>query len=64
MNDDLDLLRKIIAQGGKKHTSGTIDRSGYQRLVDAGWLNAFNSDVHDVFYEVTEAGRTAGRAIG
>ena len=64
MGDDLDLLRKIIARGGKKFTSGAIDRSGYQRLVDSGWLNAFHTDTQDVLYEVTETGRLAGKAIG
>lgn len=64
MYDDLDLLRKIIAQGGKKFTTGAVDRSGYQRLVDAGWLNAFHTDVRNVLYEVTETGRLAGKAIG
>lgn len=64
MGDDLDLLRKIIARGGKKFTSSAIDRSGYQRLVDAGWLNAFHTGIHDVLYEVTETGRLAGKAIG
>ena len=64
MSDDLDLLREIIAQGGKKRTSGLIDRSGYQRLVDAGWLNAVSKSAHDVSYEVTRAGRLVARSMG
>jgi hypothetical protein len=64
MSDDLDVLREIIAQGGKKRTSGLIDRSGYQRLVDAGWLNAVSKSAHDVSYEVTKAGRLAAKAMG
>ena len=64
MGDDIDLLRKIMAQGGKKYTTGAIDRSGYQRLVDAGWLNVFSTDTQEVIYEVTKAGRAAGKAIG
>jgi hypothetical protein len=39
--EDPDLLRKIIAHGGKKYTSGAIDRTRYQRLVDLGFLNAY-----------------------
>jgi hypothetical protein len=62
MSDDLDLLREIIAQGGK--TSGLIDPSGYQRLVDAGWLNAVSKSANDVSYEVTRAGRLVARSMG
>jgi hypothetical protein len=58
-NEDLELLRKIIAQGGKKSTEGAIDRSRYQRLVDLGWLNAFVTNINEVQYEVTEQGKAA-----
>jgi hypothetical protein len=64
MSDDLDLLRQIISQGGKKQTFRPIDTPRYQRLVDLGWLTAFNTSAQDVIYEVTEAGRAAGKAIG
>ena len=37
-NDDLKLIREIVAHGGRKYTAGNIDRSRYQRLVDLGWL--------------------------
>ena len=53
MGDDIDILRKIIAQGGRKYTDSTIDQSAYQRLVDAGWLNVFRKDNQEVIYEVT-----------
>ena len=64
MDDDIDLLRKIIARGWRKYTTSAIDRSGYQRLVDAGWLTVFRIDGQEMIYEVTRAGRAAGKAIG
>ena len=35
--DDFKLIREIVAAGGSRYTTGTIDRSRYQRLVDLGW---------------------------
>jgi hypothetical protein len=32
--DDFKLIREIVAAGGSRHTTGSIDRSRYQRLVD------------------------------
>jgi len=32
--EDIGLLREIIAQGGSRYTSGNVDRRKYQRLVD------------------------------
>ena len=40
-------------------TSVNVDRSGYQRLVDLGWLNAFSTNISDVHYQVTERGKAA-----
>jgi hypothetical protein len=57
--EDIDLLREIIAQGGSKYTSGNVDRRKYQRLVDLGWLTATLPNVSDVLYEVTQKGRQA-----
>jgi hypothetical protein len=57
LNDDLDLLRGIIAQGGSKYTAGNIDRRKYQRLVELGWLIARSPNISDVLYEVTDKGR-------
>jgi hypothetical protein len=51
------LLRKLVAQGGSKHTAGNIDRRKYERLVELGWLTATSPNVSDVLYEVTVKGR-------
>jgi hypothetical protein len=37
-DEDLKLIRQIVASGGRKYTAGNIDRSKYDRLVDMGWL--------------------------
>jgi hypothetical protein len=57
--EDFKLIREIVANGGRKYTSGNIDRSRYQRLVDLGWLNAFVTNLSDVAYQVTERGKAA-----
>jgi hypothetical protein len=61
-DDDIKLLRRIVAGGGRKYTAGNIDRSKYDRLVDLGWLTPFKTDVSDVEYHVTEKGRSKSAA--
>jgi hypothetical protein len=58
-DNDLKLIREIVASAGKKYTAGNFDRSRYQRLVDLGWLNAVSTNVSDVIYEATDTGRAA-----
>jgi hypothetical protein len=57
--DDLKLIRQIVASDGRKYTAGNIDRSRYDRLVDLGWLTPFKTNISDVEYQVTEKGRAA-----
>jgi hypothetical protein len=57
--NDFKLIREIVAAGGSEYTSGNVDRSGYQRLVDLGWLNAFSTNISDAHYQVTERGKAA-----
>ena len=57
--DDFELMRDVVAAGGSKYTSGNVDRSRYQRLVDLGWLTAFSTNISDVHYQVTERGKAA-----
>jgi hypothetical protein len=57
--EDIKLLRRIIAGGGRKYTAGNVDRSKYDRLVDLGWLTPFKTNISDVEYQVTEKGRAA-----
>jgi hypothetical protein len=57
--DDLKLIRQIIAGGGRKYTAGNIDRRKYDRLVNLGWLTSSATNVSDVEYQVTEKGRAA-----
>jgi hypothetical protein len=57
--DDFKLIREIVAAGGSRYTSGNVDRSRYQRLVDLGWLDAFATNISDVNYQVTERGKAA-----
>jgi hypothetical protein len=56
-DQDLKLIRQIVASDGRKYTAGNIDRSRYDRLVDMGWLMSFNMNISDVEYQVTEKGR-------
>jgi hypothetical protein len=57
--EDIKLLRRIVASGGRKYTAGNVDRSKYDRLVDLGWLTPFKTNISDVEYQVTEKGRAA-----
>jgi hypothetical protein len=57
--DDLKLIRQIIAGGGRKYTAGNIDRGKYDRLVNLCWLTSSATNVRDVEYQVTEKGRAA-----
>jgi hypothetical protein len=54
---DLQLIREIVLNGGAKYTAGNIDRTKYQRLVDLGWLLPMTMNKTDIVYETTEAGR-------
>jgi hypothetical protein len=47
-DEDIKLLRRIVAGGGRKYTAGNIDRSRYDRLVDLGWLTPFKTNISDV----------------
>ena len=58
-DEDIKLLQRIVAGGGRKYTAGNIDRSRYDRLVDLGWLTPFKTNISDVEYQVTEKGRAA-----
>jgi hypothetical protein len=60
--DDFELIRKIVAHGGRKYTAGNIDRSKYDRLVEVGWLMPYKTNISDVEYQVTEKGRAASAA--
>ena len=55
--NDLKLIRQIIAGGGRKYTAGNIDRRKYEQLVDLGWLTSSATNISDVEYNVTEKGR-------
>jgi hypothetical protein len=59
LDEDLKLIRQIVASGGRKYTAGNIDRSRYDRLVDLGWLIPFKTGISDVEYQVTDEGRAA-----
>ena len=61
---DLELIREIVAHGGRKYTAGNIDRSKYDRLVDMGWLTPFKTNISDVVYQATDEGRAAAVANG
>ena len=58
IDEDLKLIRQIVAGGGRKYTAGNI-RSRYDRLVDLGWLTPFKTNISDVEYQVTVTGRAA-----
>ena len=58
-DEDLKLIRQIVASGGRKYTAGNVDRGRYDRLVDLGWLTPFKMNISDVEYQVTDQGRAA-----
>ena len=58
-DEDLKLIRQIVASGGRKYTAGNVDRGRYDRLVDLGCLTPFKTNVSDVEYQVTDKGRAA-----
>jgi hypothetical protein len=58
-DEDIKLLRRIVAGGGRKYTAGNVDRSKYDRLVDMGWLTPFKTNNSDVEYQATDRGRAA-----
>jgi hypothetical protein len=60
-DEDLKLIRQIVASDGRKYTAGNINRSRYDRLVDLGWLTPFKTNISDVEYQATEKGRAAAR---
>jgi hypothetical protein len=57
-DEDHKLIRRIVAEGGRKYTAGNIDRRKYDRLVALGFLTAA-ADMSDIEYRVTETGRAA-----
>jgi hypothetical protein len=61
-DEDLKLIRQIVASGGRKYTAGNIDRSKYHLLVDMGWLTPFKTNISDVEYQATDEGRAAAAA--
>jgi hypothetical protein len=60
-DEDLKLIRQIIADGGRKYTAGNIDRRKYDQLVALGWLTSAATNISDVEYRATEKGRAAAR---
>src|SRR4029077_14882115 len=54
VDEDLKLIRQIVAGGGRKYTAGNIDRRRYDRLVDLGWLIPFKANISDVEYQHTD----------
>jgi hypothetical protein len=58
-DEDIKLLQRIVAGGGRKYTAGNVNRSKYDRLVDLGWLTPFKTNIGDVEYQVTEKGQAA-----
>jgi hypothetical protein len=63
-DEDLKLIRQIVASDGRKYTAGNIDRSKYDRLVGMGWLTPFKTSITDVEYQATDKGRAAAVANG
>jgi hypothetical protein len=53
-DEDLKLIRQIIADFGRKYTAGNSDRRKYDRLVDLGWLTSSATNISDVEYNATE----------
>ena len=48
-------------EGGRRYTSGNVDRSRFRRLVNLGWLNAFPTNMNEVMYQVTQRGKAAAK---
>ena len=60
VDEDLKLIRQIVASGGRKYTAGNIYRGRYDRLVDMGWLIPSKFNISDVEYQATDEGPSGG----
>jgi hypothetical protein len=61
-DEDIKLLRRIVAGGGRKYTAGNIDRSRYDRLVDLGWLTPFKTNLLNFQFLIPHPGETRLRS--
>jgi hypothetical protein len=51
------VLNSMQFNNGKCYTAGNINRRKYQRIEDVGWIKGIATNISDVEYYLTEAGR-------
>jgi hypothetical protein len=54
---DRRLFSELPFNDGRLYTSGNVDRRKYDRLVNLGWVKAVSTNISDVEYHLTLAGR-------
>ena len=54
---DSQVLNSMQFTNGKFYTAGNINRRKYQRLEDMGWIKGISTNISDVEYYLTDAGR-------
>jgi hypothetical protein len=55
--DDSGVLNSMQFTNGKCYTAGNINRRKYKRLEDIGWIKGISTNIGDVEYYLTEAGK-------
>jgi hypothetical protein len=54
---DSQVLNSMQFTNGKCYTAGNMNRRKYQRIEDIGWIKGISTNVSDVEYYLTEAGK-------
>jgi hypothetical protein len=55
--NDRQIFSELPFNNGRLYTSGNVDRRNYDRLADFGWLEGVSTNMSDVEYHLTLAGR-------
>ncbi|MET4449184.1 hypothetical protein ABIB75_007496 [Bradyrhizobium sp. GM2.2] len=53
---DIELLKRIYADGQSVHADSNVDHSPYTRLQDLGWVTSTALALPDVVYRLTASG--------
>jgi hypothetical protein len=54
---DSQVLNSMQFTNGRFYTAGNMNRRKYQRLEDMGWIKGISTNISDVEYYLTDAGR-------
>lgn len=54
--EDIELLKRIYANGQSVHADSNVDHRPYKRLQDIGWLTSTALALPNVVYKLTSSG--------